>query len=154
MTALPDEAVKAAAGVIARAFANGFYAYEDLARRVLEVAAPALAAGCLKSTAAGESADVTGAAAGDPREPYGRLVRTIWEAAARELIANPKPSWLTPWKELNGFQKEVDMRIGHGVAAAERVRIRQLAERTIASCPGGASPSCCLAELIRGPGDG
>ena len=64
------------------------------------------------------------------REQRGRLVRDAWVAAVLELIPAPKPSWLLAWDELDpadpelAFQREVDMRIGEAVAAAERERIR------------------------------
>jgi hypothetical protein len=61
---------------------------------------------------------------GDPREPYGRLVRDTWVAAVEELVKTPKPSWVTPWDDLDDpFQREVDMRMGAAVAATERERI-------------------------------
>jgi len=60
------------------------------------------------------------------REQRGRLVREAWVTWAREHPA-PKSGWLTGWDELDEMQREVDMRIGEAVAAAERERIRQLA---------------------------
>lgn len=56
------------------------------------------------------------------REDYGRLVRETWVAWASEQ-PDPKPSWLVPWEELDPGQREVDMRIGEAVAAAERKRL-------------------------------
>lgn len=61
----------------------------------------------------------------DPREPLGRVVRETWVAWAREQ-SDPKPSWLTGWDELDAGQREVDMRIGAAVAAAELRHIREL----------------------------
>ena len=57
------------------------------------------------------------------REDLGRLVRETWVAWAREQ-RDPKLSWLVPWEELDDGQREVDMRIGEAVAAAESVRWR------------------------------
>jgi hypothetical protein len=60
------------------------------------------------------------------RESLGALVREVWIEWAQEQ-PEPKPSWLTPWGELDEGQREVDMRIGATVAAvagaAERERI-------------------------------
>lgn len=56
------------------------------------------------------------------REALGRLVRETWVTWAREQ-PDPKPSWLTGWDELDEGQREVDMRIGEAVAAAERARL-------------------------------
>lgn len=47
----------------------------------------------------------------EPREAVGAFVRQVWVEWAREQ-PNPKPSWLTPWEELDAGQREVDMRIG------------------------------------------
>jgi hypothetical protein len=62
------------------------------------------------------------------REAHGRLVRDTFVAWANEQ-PDPKPSWLVPWDELepgnevDAGQREVDMRIGEAVAAAERARL-------------------------------
>ena len=56
------------------------------------------------------------------REALGRLVRQVWMDWAREQ-PDPKPSWLAGWDELDDGQREVDMRIGEAVAAAERERL-------------------------------
>lgn len=58
------------------------------------------------------------------RENLGRLVRETWVAWASEQ-PDPKPSWLTGWDELDEGQREVDMRIGEAVAAAERKRLTE-----------------------------
>jgi len=60
------------------------------------------------------------------REQLGRLVREIWVAWAREQ-PNPKPSWLKPWEELSEPDREVDRRIGEGIArhVLEQVRRNQ-----------------------------
>jgi hypothetical protein len=50
------------------------------------------------------------------RELLGRMVRDIWVAWAREQ-PNPKPSWLKPWEELSEPDREVDRRIGEGIAS-------------------------------------
>lgn len=47
----------------------------------------------------------------EPRELLGRIVRGVWIRWAREQ-ADPKPSWLLGWDELDAGQQEVDMRIG------------------------------------------
>lgn len=56
------------------------------------------------------------------REQLGRLVRQTWVQWASKQ-PDPKPSWLLPWDELEGSQREADMRIGEAVAAAERDRL-------------------------------
>ncbi|HEY6493284.1 MAG TPA: hypothetical protein VIZ43_08430 [Trebonia sp.] len=56
------------------------------------------------------------------REELGRRVREIWVAWASEQ-PDPKPSWLASWDDLDDGQREADMRIGEGVAAAERERL-------------------------------
>ena len=53
----------------------------------------------------------------DPRKTLGRVVRRVWVAWALEQ-PDPKDSWLMTWSELDGGQREVDMRIGEAVAAA------------------------------------
>lgn len=53
------------------------------------------------------------------REDLGRLVRHVWVEWAREQ-ANPKPSWLLPWEDLDDGQREVDMRIGEALYHANR----------------------------------
>jgi hypothetical protein len=50
------------------------------------------------------------------REALGRRVREVFAATAEELLDNPKPSWTAPWEEIDGFQREVDMRIGEALA--------------------------------------
>lgn len=57
------------------------------------------------------------------REERARLVREIWIATVLALIPDPKPSWTASFDETDDFQREVDARIGEGVAAAERERI-------------------------------
>jgi hypothetical protein len=61
----------------------------------------------------------------DPREPLGRLVRETWVAWAREQPRPWKASHLTGWDDLGADDREVDMRIGAAVAAAERARIAE-----------------------------
>ena len=65
----------------------------------------------------------------DDREPLGRLVRETWVACVVDYFKDPKLSWVTPWDELDDFQREADMRIGEAVAAAERERIVRWLER-------------------------
>lgn len=85
------------------------------------------------------------------REGLGELVRRFWvDWAAGQ--PDPKPSWLTEWGDLDEGQREVDMRIGAGVAAAERERIwsEPVAQRL--ELHGGYPGSVwrcagCLAEL-------
>jgi hypothetical protein len=62
------------------------------------------------------------ATSGDLREERARLVREIWVATVLALIPEPKPSWTEGFDETDDFQREVDARIGDGVAAAERER--------------------------------
>ena len=63
------------------------------------------------------------ATSGGLREERARLVREIWVATVLALIPEPKPSWTEEFDETDDFQREVDARIGDGVAAAERERI-------------------------------
>jgi hypothetical protein len=58
----------------------------------------------------------------DYDEFLGRRVREAWIAWAKEQ-PNPKLSWLTEWDDLDPGQREVDIRIGRAVAAAERERL-------------------------------
>jgi hypothetical protein len=54
----------------------------------------------------------------DDREPLGRIVRETWVAWALEQPdVGDHPSWVKPWTDLPGRDKEVDMRIGSAVAA-------------------------------------
>lgn len=46
----------------------------------------------------------------------GKVVRDTWVKWARSQ-ADPKPSWLLNWHEIDDGQREVDMRIGEAVAA-------------------------------------
>lgn len=55
-------------------------------------------------------------------EQLGQIVRDTWVKWAAEQ-PDPKPSWLTPWSELDDGQREVDMRIGEAIADAERNRL-------------------------------
>ena len=57
----------------------------------------------------------------DAREQLGRIVRDTWVNWAKEQ-PDPKPSWLVGWDELDEGQREVDMRVGSAIAAAERAR--------------------------------
>lgn len=86
------------------------------------------------------------------REDLGRLVRETWLLWARRQ-PDPKPSWLTGWDELDEGQREVDCLIGEVVAAAERERIANLAEKHSAgyAVPKGVAGSRRLpfANLIR-----
>lgn len=50
------------------------------------------------------------------RETLARLVRETWVATVRDLIPDPKPSWVAPYDELDEFQREADARIGEAVA--------------------------------------
>lgn len=54
-------------------------------------------------------------------EALGRLVRETWVAWAKEQ-PDPKPSWLIEWPDLDAAQREVDIRIGRALVAAERER--------------------------------
>jgi hypothetical protein len=80
---------------------------------------------------------MTGEAKG--REALGRIVRQIWVAWASEQT-ELKPSWLIAWDDLDDGQREVDMRIGAAVAAAERDRIADLADRLGATVPSAGGP--------------
>jgi hypothetical protein len=50
------------------------------------------------------------------REHLGRIVRETWVICAGEQ-ADPKPSHLAGWDELDEWDKEVDRRIGDAVAS-------------------------------------
>jgi hypothetical protein len=60
----------------------------------------------------------------DPAESLGRIVRETWVRWALEQPdVGEHPSWTEPWDELDERDREVDVRIGAAVAAAERDRI-------------------------------
>jgi hypothetical protein len=63
----------------------------------------------------------------DEVDAIGALVREVWVEWAAEQ-PDPKPSWLTPWEDLDEGQRQVDKRIGATIAAvaraAERDRVR------------------------------
>lgn len=84
----------------------------------------------------------------DPREAFGRLVRETWVEWAREQ-PDPKPAWLTGWNELDYGQREVNMRIGAAVAAAERARLRSF----ILQDPVVLADPVKVAKLLRGGDD-
>lgn len=81
----------------------------------------------------------------DSREPYGRIVHDIRLAAeAGRAAAEGRVRFdLGTWEYRSDHQRELDMRIGAAVAAAERERIRQLAIRHEAfydaPCPDGVA---------------
>ena len=50
------------------------------------------------------------------REDLGRRIREVWVRWAREQ-AEPKPSWLLSWEDLDDGQREVDMRMGEALFA-------------------------------------
>jgi hypothetical protein len=103
---------------------------------------------------------------GSDREAFGKIVRDVWVATARELLPDPKQSWLVPWEQLDDeFQREVDMRIGEAVAAAERERTLHrlldgdpsLLESTFRQFVDDEEAADCglaVAELLRGEADG
>jgi hypothetical protein len=86
-------------------------------------------------------------------EQLGRIVRAAWVAWAKEQ-PSPKPSWLTPWSELDEGQREVDIRIGQAVAAQaaynERARIRSLLPYNVNCCDGFPA---AVADMINEHGD-
>jgi hypothetical protein len=51
------------------------------------------------------------------RDDWGRMVREIWIRWARHQ-PHCKPTWLTPYEDLSEADKEVDRRIGVGIAHA------------------------------------
>jgi hypothetical protein len=59
------------------------------------------------------------------RERLGWLVRKTWVECVRELMPDPKESWVAPWEELDEFQREADMRIGEAVAGDREAEIRR-----------------------------
>lgn len=61
------------------------------------------------------------------RDVLGMLVREAWVDWAKEQ-PNPKPHWLTPYKDLSESDKEADRRIGERVA---RVTLARTMEYTI-----------------------
>ena len=76
----------------------------------------------------------------DDRETLGRIVRETWVAWAKEQ-PDPKGSWLTGWDELDGGQREVDMRIGEAVAAAVREYLAACMDELAANYPEAVFPS-------------
>ena len=75
------------------------------------------------------------------REPLGRIVRETWVGWALEQpdVAD-HPSWTEPWGKLAARDREVDMRIGAAVAAAERERIAGLMDSLAANYPENVFP--------------
>lgn len=51
----------------------------------------------------------------EEREKLGELVRMVWVECARKS-PDPKPAHLTPWADLDEWNKEVDRRIGEHIA--------------------------------------
>jgi hypothetical protein len=49
------------------------------------------------------------------REYLGKIVREV-RIECEHLLANPDPSRLVPWEELNGWEKEIDRKIGERIA--------------------------------------
>lgn len=111
----PEEAVTAAENIVDTWWPTEIFdegRARAIATAVLEAASPAIRA---------DERDRLARLAQD-REGLGELVRRIWvDWAAGQ--PEPKPSWLVEWDGLDDGQREVDMRIGEGVAAAERARI-------------------------------
>ncbi|QWF85772.1 hypothetical protein [Amycolatopsis sp. CA-230715] len=85
-----------------------------------------------------------------PRELLGRWVRQVWEEWAREQ-ANAKPSWLTPWENLDDGQREVDMRIGDMLFEMGR-RYVILARHCQADDSGADDPELGWAVTVEIPG--
>ena len=81
--------------------------------------------------------------ADDPREPLGRLVHETRLAHNAELsaAAGRQRFFLAAWEWRTDEQRELDMRIGEAVAAAEFDRIKRLAKDTqaIGRGPGGTT---------------
>lgn len=82
------------------------------------------------------------------RERLGRIVRETWMQWASEQD-EPKPSWLDPWEKLGEGQREVDMRIGEAVAAAERERIAGEAARLTVALGRQSDAAKPLEDLAR-----
>ena len=70
----------------------------------------------------------------DDREPYGRIARETWVAWAKEQpdVAD-HPSWTVDWDGLPDRDREVDMRIGAAVAAAEKKQAEYWHKRWLAA---------------------
>jgi hypothetical protein len=100
------------------------------------------------------------AMADDPREQLGRLVHEMRLACEAERAAaeGRMRFLLGSWEERSDHQRELDMRIGEAVAAAERERIAQLAADRNATYPLHERPGLItdhlpFAELIRKEAD-
>ncbi len=78
----------------------------------------------------------------DPREPLGRLVHdTRLACEADRAAAEGRQKFnLSPWEERDEHQRELDMRIGAAVAAAERERIAGQTEALAANYPEDVFP--------------
>ncbi len=61
----------------------------------------------------------------EEREKLGALVREVWIECAGEL-PDPKSSHLTPWEDLDDWNKEVDRRIGERIARYVLARERKV----------------------------
>lgn len=92
----------------------------------------------------------------DPREPLGRLVHDTRLAceADRAAAEGREKFKLGSWEDRDDAQRELDMRIGAAVAAAERERIASLMD-ALAAASGGSSHCAYLnaAREIREPHD-
>jgi len=112
-------------------------------RRLLEAAAPLIAAAERERLAADGS-----------RESLGALVREVWVEWAEQQAA-AKPSWLVPWHELDEDQQQFDMRIGATVAAvarsAEYDRVIDVASQMRATIPADHPPGAqaSFADYLR-----
>jgi hypothetical protein len=103
----------------------------------------------------------------DPREPYGRLVHDTRLACEAERAATEGRQLfnLGAWEERDPAQRELDMRIGAAVAAAERDALGPLREalrRHLASftdpegvvlCGGCLRPSPCPDAALAAGGE-
>lgn len=82
----------------------------------------------------GRSGERAGTAEADSREPLGRLIHDTRLAFDAELAAaeGRQRFCLPPWEERSPQQRELDMRIGEAVAAAERERAERAEARLAA----------------------
>lgn len=81
----------------------------------------------------------------DERERLGRIVRNVWIEWAREH-PNPKPSWLHPWEDLTGPEREGNRRIAWALVSVYRPQMRVLLDALERAEAGRDAALVALAE--------
>ena len=89
----------------------------------------------------------------DNRKSYDRIVHETWAAWFREQQPVPVSERSLSMEAASPGMRELYVRIGAAVAAAERERIREMAVRTGAVCTGDEGTSCCFAALLGEPAE-